>query len=72
MIEYIYSALSVCSNSCSVPLPYIKISFSLLFIFSDELISTQKITTFLPNPVPGNEKRPCLLNPISCTEYLHL
>ena len=35
----------------------------------DELMSTPKIITFLPNPVPGNEKRPCLSNPIPYPEY---
>ena len=38
----------------------------------DELMSTPKIITFLPNPVPGNEKRPCLSNPISYPEYPYL
>ena len=34
----------------------------------DKLMSTPTIITFLPNPVPGNEKRPCLSNPISYPE----
>ena len=36
------------------------------------MISTPKINTFLPNLVPGNEKRPCLSNPISYPEYFYL
>ena len=32
----------------------------------------QKIITFLPNPVPENEKLPCLSNPIPYPEYLYL
>ena len=38
----------------------------------DELMSTPKIITFLPNPVPGNEKLPCLSNPILYPEYPYL
>ena len=38
----------------------------------DEPMSTPKIITFLPNPVPGNEKLPCLSNPIPYPEYPHL
>ena len=44
----------------------------LLSIFVDELISTPKIITFLPNPVPGNEKLPFLSNPIPYPEYPYL
>ena len=71
-MEYIFSALSVCSNPCVGPLPKIKISFFLLSIFVDELISTPTIMTFLPSPVPGNEKLPCLSNQIPYPEYLYL
>ena len=35
-------------------------------------MSAPKIITFLPNPVPGNEKLLCLSNPISYPEYLYL
>ena len=35
-------------------------------------MSTLKIITFLPNPVPGNEKLPCLSNPIPDPEYPYL
>ena len=72
LIEFIFSALSVCSNSCVRPLPGIEISFFLLSIFVHELISTPKIITFLPNPVPENEKRPCLSNPIPYPDYSYL
>ena len=71
-MKYIYPALSVCSNPCVGPLPKIKISFFLLSIFVDELMSTPKIITFLPNPIPGDEKLPCLSNPIPYPEYLYL
>ena len=46
LIEYIFSAVSVCSNPCLGPLPRIKIPFVLLSIFVDELLSTPKIITF--------------------------
>ena len=61
--EYYFSALSVCSNPCVGSFPRIKISFFLLSIFVNEVISTPNIITFLPTPLP-NEKLPCLLNPI--------
>ena len=32
-------------------------------------MSTQKIIMFRSNPVPGNEKFPCLSNPIPYPEY---
>ena len=44
---------SVCSNPCVGPLPKIKISFFLLSIYVDELISTQRIIIFLPVPPLG-------------------
>ena len=72
LIEYIFSALSVCSHPCTGPLPKIKISFFLLSVFVDELIFTPKIITFLRNPVSGNEKRPCLSNPVPHPEYPYL
>ena len=72
LIEYNFSALSVCSNPCVGPFLKIKISFFLLSIFIDELISTSKIITFLPNPIPGDEKTPCLSNPILYPEYPYL
>ena len=65
LIEYNFSALSVCSDPYVRPLPRIKISFFLLSIFIDELLSNFKNITLLPNPVPGNERLPCLANPIT-------
>ena len=53
------------------PLTKIKILF-LLSTCTEELMSTQKIITFLSNPIPGNEKLSCLSNPISQPEYLYL
>ena len=35
-------------------------------------MSTPKIITFRPNPVPGNEKFPCLSNPTPYPEYPYL
>ena len=61
-----------CSHPCVGPFLTIKVSFFLLSIFVYELISTPKILTFLPNPVPENEKLPCLSNPIPNPKYLYL
>ena len=63
LMEYI-SALSVCSSPCVRHLPKCKIFFFLLSIFVDELMSTPKIIKFRPNPIPEDEKLPCLSNPI--------
>ena len=38
----------------------------------DELMSTPKVITFLANPMPRNEKLPCLSNPIPYPEYPYL
>ena len=62
---------TLCSNPCVGPFPRIKISFFLLSIFVDELISTPKIIRFLLTPLP-NEKRPCLSNPNKQSEYSYL
>ena len=72
LIEYIFFALSACSNPYVGPLPKIKIYFFLLSVFVDELMSTPKIITFLPILVPGNEKLPCLSNPVPYPEYPYL
>ena len=61
----------VCFNLCVGPLPRIKLSFFLLSIFVDELISTPKIITFLPVTPLGWEKKPCLSNLIPYPEYLY-
>ena len=70
LIEQIFSVLSVYSNYCVGPLPRIKMSFFLLSIFDDKLISTPKIITFLPSPQDGCEKNLFLSNPIPYPEYL--
>ena len=54
------------------PLPKTKISFLLLSIFLDEIMSNPKSIAFLPNLVPGTEKLPYLSNPIPYQEYFHL
>ena len=43
--------------------------FFFISIIVDELMSTPRIITFLPNPVPGNEKLLFLSNPIPYPEY---
>ena len=48
---------------------HVLIPFFLISVFVDELMSTPRIITFLPNPVPGNEKLPFLSNPIPYPEY---
>ena len=62
--EYIFSAVKVCSNPCVVPFPGTNISFFLLSICAEELISTPKINTFSPDPPLGNEKVDLLSNPV--------
>ena len=59
-------------NDGDQPLPKIKIYFFLLSIFVDELISTLKLITFMPNLITGDEKLPCLSNPIRYPDYLYL
>ena len=63
LIEYIFSALSICSNPFVGPFPRIKMSFFQLSIFVAELISTAKIITFLPVSLLIG-KDDCLSNPI--------
>ena len=75
LIEYIFSAETVCSNPCVRPLSRIKIYFFLLLIFVDEPISTRKIIAFLSGPPLGEEGgggSPCLSSPIPHPEYLYL
>ena len=56
MIEYWPSANNVVSSyPCGGPIPRIKISFILLSIYTDELISTSKVMIFLPTLPSGNE-----------------
>ena len=72
LMEYIFCALSLCSNPCIGPLPKIKLSIFLLWIFVDELMSTPKKYYVSPNSVLGNEKRPSLSNPIPYPENPYL
>ena len=46
LIEYVFSAVKVCSNPCVDPFPRTNMSFVLLSICAEELMSTQKINTF--------------------------
>ena len=55
LMEYIFSAVKVCSNPCVGPIPKTNKSF---------FLSTPKINTFWPNSPPGNEKLPLLSNPV--------
>ena len=71
LFEYFFSAVNVVSsNPCVVPSPGIKMSFFLLSTSTEELASTPKIITFLPNTPVGNEKVPFVSNPIPYPEYL--
>ena len=70
MFEYNFSAVSVCSNPYVGLLLRIGISFSLLSICEDELISTPIIITFLPTS-SLIEKNPFLSNPVPYPEYLY-
>ena len=72
LIEYIFSAASVSSNLCVGLLPRIEISFFLLSIFVDELISTPKIFILLPVSPIECEKNHFLSNPVPNPEYLYL
>ena len=63
-MEYIFSAVNVCSNPRVGPISNTNMSFFLLSMCAEELISTPKINTFWPNPPPGIEKLPLLSNPI--------
>ena len=42
------------SNPCVGPYPRTNMSFFLLSVCVEELISAPKINTFWPNPLPGN------------------
>ena len=68
-MEYIFSAVSVSSGLSVGPFPRTNMLFFLLSIWEEELISTPKINTFWPNPLPGNEKLDLLSNPIPKPEY---
>ena len=67
LTEYNFSGVKVCP--CVGPSPRINISSCLLSICEDELMSTPKIITFLPIPLPS-EKNIFLSNLIPYPEYL--
>ena len=70
LIEYSASAASVVlSDPCVCPLPRIKIYLFLLSACTDELISTPKLITFLPQSKFRIEKRERESNPIPYPEY---
>ena len=62
----------VLSNPCAGPSPRIKISFFLLSICIDELISALKIMKFFPVLPSGNENSECKSNPIPQPVYTYL
>ena len=68
-MEYIFSAVNVCSSPCVGRFPRINMSFFLLSIWAEELISTPKTNTPWPNPASRNEKVDLLSNPIPWPEY---
>ena len=57
---------------CVGPSLRIRMSFFLLSICTEKLISTPKIITLLPNPPLGCEKTPFQSNPIPYPHYLYL
>ena len=66
LIEYSASDVIVVScYTCVGPLPRTRISFLLLSLWKDEVFSTPKITTSLPQSKFGNEKSKWELNPIT-------
>ena len=66
LIEYWVSAVDIVSpNHCVGPKPKIKISFLLLSICTDEVISTSKIMTVLPMLPSGNECSDSESNPLT-------
>ena len=64
VIEYWVPAVNVWFNPCVSTLPIIKISFPLLSMRTDLLVSTPKITSFLPKLPSGKECYPRVSNPI--------
>ena len=51
-----FSAVTVCSNPCVGPYPWTNMSFFLLSIWAEELVSAPKINIFWPNQPLGNKK----------------
>ena len=73
LIEYWASAVNVVSSNSYVgPLPSSKISFFLLSICTDELMSIPKITSFLPMLLSGNETNERESNLMLWPLYLYL
>ena len=71
LIEHWAFAVNVVSsNYCVGPKPRIKISFFLLSICTDELMSTPKTMTFLPTIPSQNENSEHESNPIPY-HYIH-
>ena len=64
LIEYWISAAKLWFNSFVGPLPRIKISFPLLLIWTDELISAPKIIKSLATLTSGKEYSSRVSNPI--------
>ena len=64
LIEYIFAAVSVCSNAPVGPYPRTNMSFFILSIWEEELTSAPKIDIFWPDPPPGNENLDLLSNPL--------
>ena len=65
LIEYLASVINVVStNPCVGSLPIIKIPFSLLSLYTDELISAPKIMTCFPMLASGKDNSEPELNPI--------
>ena len=57
LVEFHASAfIRVSSNPCIGPLPRAEASFFLLSLWTDELLSSAKIRTYLPQSKLGNEK----------------
>ena len=52
--------------------PKSKKYFFLLSVFVDEIMPTPKLLHFTLIQAPGNEKLPCLSNPIAYPEYPNL
>ena len=72
LIKYWLSAVNVLFNPFVGPLSRIKISFPLLSMCTDELISAPKIVTFLHTLPSGKEYSPQVLNSIPKPQYEYL
>ena len=72
LTEYLTTAVVAPSSASVDPLPKTKISFFLLSVCADELLSTLKITAFLAHSPFTNEKPERALNPILLPHYPYL